>query len=546
MVSSILNRAADYRLTGDIWASFEPPDNDALLASVPALARALLHWCGAPRNPRLMRRFCGELSGRRVLLYGAGTLTRALLRQLPANVQVVGVVDRMAADIGAFQGVPVVSPTQAAEMSFDYALLAHNVYEMEMRRALIDAGVSSDRIITAHADPRYRALAAETTATLTERACRRPADAVIVSCCNTAIINDRQMTDWLPPERTVQLFIGRGGDELEADAPYETIDLQESLEALRGALLRMRPRVVYVRSVLYKNYLGALIKHWLPSSVVIQEFYDYSVLWPDNDLVRLFGLDAVSINRLRQAELIAGLTLDMVISKRGGPEWRAAWSRCRAPYRMIFPQVTPPSAMPPPPPAGDLVYAGFLPAPSFLRAFPVGYNFLPLLEEVCRTGGLTADIFNSSHTVDDGEDIFADYLQRYARPPVTYHARLSYPALLERMRGYRYGWLYNDQQTFHGDRRCGICNRWTGYASAGLPVLLDSSWGFMGDLVREYDAGIVFDDPKAAVMIEMLRTADHTALAAGAARLRSRLLTENAAALADLGALIECGLASPA
>ena len=106
--------------------------------------------------------------------------------------------------------------------------------------------------------------------------------------------------------------------------------------------------------------------------------------------------------------------------------------------------------------------------------------------------------------------------------------------------------MYNDQTTLQGDRRSAVCNRWTGYVSAGLPVLLDSSWGFMGDLVREYGAGIIFDSPQATVMIETLRTTDHAALAAGAARLRSRLLTENAAALADLGALIECGLASPA
>ena len=61
MVSSILNRAGDSRLASDIWASFGLPDNNALLAGVAELAQALLDWYGAPRDPRLIWRFCGEL-----------------------------------------------------------------------------------------------------------------------------------------------------------------------------------------------------------------------------------------------------------------------------------------------------------------------------------------------------------------------------------------------------------------------------------------------------------------------------------------------------
>ncbi|MBK1840769.1 hypothetical protein JHL17_25525 [Azospirillum sp. YIM B02556] len=510
-----------------------------------SLVRDLLHWYGAPRDPGLLKRFCSDLPNGRVMLYGAGTLTRSLLEHLPPGIVVVGVLDRMAFDIGTFHGYPVYQPAQTAGLAFDWVLLAHSVYEMEMRAAAVAAGIPPDRIITVHTNPRYRELSAPMVEMLADQASQRPVKAMIVSCCSTNILHDRQLAEWLRPEATIQLFLGREVGGVKNEGPYLSFDLRESLAALVLVLQRQRPRVVYVRSIIYKNYLGMLIKHVLPEATVIQEFYDYTVLWPDNDLVNLFGLNATSIAWLRQSELIAGQTLDLTLSKRGGAEWDRVQARLRAPYRLVFPQMVEGPEPSNGAPLADLVYAGFLPSSTFLRSFPIGYNFLPLIETLCRDGGLTADIFNSSHADTSGDAIFADYLERYAAPPMIYSRRLDYADLLTRLSSYRFGWLCNDQKTFHSDRRVGVCNRWTGYVSAGLPTLLDASWGFMGELLREYGAGLVIERLEPDAVLQAIRNADHAALVDGTLRLRSKLLVENRAATDDIAALIEQGMASP-
>lgn len=523
----------------DPWAIAGLPDAQTALAGAGALVGTLLHWYGAPRSPEILKRFCADLPAGRVLLYGAGTLTRTLLEHLPPTIEVVGILDRMAADIGTFCGHPVFRPDQTAGLAFDRVLLAHTVYEMEMQAAAIAAGIPADRIVSVHTAARYRALSAPTVEALAGNTCRQPADAVIVTCCSTNILHDQQLAQWLPPDRTIQLFVGREVGGVRNEGAYQSFDLRESLEALVQVLKRLRPKIVYVRSIIYKNYLGMLVKHVLPEAKVVQEFYDYTILWPDEDLSNLFGLNATSMGWLRKSELIAGHTLDLALSKRGGVEWERLQSHLRAPYRLVFPQM-----VEGPEPAGgspraDLVYAGFLPSSTFLRSFPIGYNFLPLLEALCRDGGLTADIFNSSHADASGDVIFADYLERYAEPPLVYSRRLDYADLLARLPSYRFGWLCNDQKTFHADRRVGICNRWTGYVSAGLPTLLDSSWGFMGDLVREYDAGIVIERLEPPDVLDAIRKADHRRLADGTLRLRRRLLADNREAADAVATLVE-------
>lgn len=542
-----MTSSSPHILPDDVWDAIGISGNISIKEETKSLVDSIMYWHGSPRNKNLIYEYCKSLPISRIFICGAGTLTRSLLAELPAGIVVVGIIDRMAAEIDEFCGCRVVTPSVAARMDFDYVLLAHNVFEMEMSQALIAAGIPASRIVAVHTDPRYHALAAPIVAEMAATASRRPVDAVVISCASAAIISDRQLLESMTADRTVHLFIGRGDGELNADQPYETFNLMESMTALRAALLRLRPRVIYVKSIIYRNYIGILVKHWLPESIVLQEFYDFNVLWPDEDLERLFGLNSTSIDWLRRAEWIAGETLDFVISKRGGSAWRSVWGRRPVPYRMIFPQVVASPAESilnnQTPFIGDLVYAGFLPAPSFLRTFPIGYNFLPLLEELCAEGGLTTDIFNGSHNSDvSGDAIFAEYLQRYGNPPLRYHSRLPYGDLLRRLQGYRFGWLCNDQQTFHGDREVGVCNRWTGYVSAGLPTILDGSWSFMGELVKEYKAGIVIENVAAEPILTALARADRGAMARGVSHLRTHLLARNAAASADIATTISQGL----
>lgn len=494
---------------------------------------------GMPRDPDLLRRFCMEtLPAGRLLIYGAGTHTARVLDILSGrpDIRVVAVLDRLADGVRTFGGLPVVPPESVRGLQFDHVLAAHTSYEMEMRGTLRGLGVPEGRIVQIYSNPAYRRIAMDLVDALAGQG-GSALDCLVVSCSRTVIVPDSTLAGLLPG-RTLMAFLGRHDDFFESDA-FETVDLRESMTALRHLIAQTRPRIVYVRSIIYKNFIAMAVKAWFPHIVVVHELYDYCTVWPDSDLATLFGLDAATIRLQRAAELYGGQVMDMNLSKRGGVDWARVQHRCPAPYRLFFPQVTEPAGHAPAEgKAGDLLYAGFLPSAAFLRQFRNGYNFLPLMREVCRTGGMTADIFNSAHVEVEGDAIFSNYLSDFAEPPVRYRRRLTYGAMLERMPGYRFGWLCDHQHEFQADRHVGICNRWTGYVSGGLPVLLDGGWRFMGDLVRAYGAGVIVDCLSPDSIVTAIRSADTTGLRRGVTALRRHLLDHNTGVVSDLADLV--------
>ncbi len=526
------------RFPEDLWREVGFPDTEAALAQVPDAVSRIERFHGARRDPALLQAFVEELPAGRILIHGTGTHSDILLPLIRARrgLEVIGFIDRRAESLGEVAGLPVLSPAEAARSSADYILLSHTSYEMEMGESLLDAGVAPARIFPIYAHSRYRDLANQRADGDLERLLSklggRPIDTVVVTCSPTVVVGDDDLAAVTDPARTLQIYAGRE-DGTVLESPFETVSVAESLDLLKALLQRLRPANVYVRSILYKNFLGMLIRHWLPRAVIVHEFYDYAACWPDADLTALFGLSPTSIRLLRLAEFHSSQSMDLVLSKRGGAGWDRVQTRCAAPYRLHYPAVRD---------AGsgavggegdgggpDFVYAGFLPAPSFLRHYTSAYNFLPILTALCAAGGWTADIYNSAHVAGTGDAVYADYLRNYADGPVRYRRRLPYETLLETIGRGGYGWLADHHDGFYVDRHVGICNRWTGYLSAGLPVVLDSGWTLMADLVRRFDAGLVPESLDTATLLPLLQAADHRQLAQGARRLRSHLLAHNAA-----------------
>lgn len=525
----------------DLWREVGFPDTGAALAQVPDAVSRIERFHGARRDPALLQAFVEQLPAGRILVHGTGTHSDILLPLIRARrgLEAIGFVDRRAETLGEVAGLPVLSPAEAARSPADYILLSHTSYEMEMGESLLDAGVAPARIVPIYAHSRYRALADQRAGGDLERLWSklggRPIDTVVVTCSPTVVVGDHDLAAVADPARTLQIYVGRE-DGTALESPFETVSVAESLDLLKALLLRLRPVNVYVRSILYKNFLGMLIRHWLPQAVIAQEFYDYAACWPDADLTALFGLSATSIRLLRLSEFYSSQSMDLVLSKRGGAGWGRVQARCAAPYRLHYPVVRemrggePPAGMDDGGGRGaDFVYAGFLPAPSFLRHYTSAYNFLPILTALCAAGGWTADIYNSAHVAGAGDAVYADYLRDYADGPVRYRRRLPYETLLETIGRSGYGWLADHHSGFYVDRHVGICNRWTGYLSAGLPVVLDAGWTLMADLVRRFDAGLVPESLDTATLLPLLQAADHQRLAQGARRLRSHLLAHNAA-----------------
>ena len=508
--------------------------------------RRLLAWTGrfhsAPRDFGLAVRHCLEtLPGGRMVLAGAGTHSRRLIPELSRrpDIRIVAVADRLAGAMAEFEGIPVVAASAAAALDADYVLVAHTSYELEMRAALLAAGFPADRIVTLYSDPRYRERAVPVARRLAEAAVLRSADFVVVNCCPAAIVPDELLAGAFPPDRTVELFVGRA-DGFEPSPVYETVDLLESMDALRLALLSLRPKAIYIRTILYKNFIPALVKHWLPDARVIAEPYDFAVLWSEGDLELLFGLSPETIALTRSAEFVAGRTVDLILSKRGGDHWDRVVRPWTAGSVLYFPAVA--DAGDADGRRGDLVYAGFLPAEAFLKTFQSGYSFVPVMREVCARGDLRGEIYNSADTGPAGPSIFRSYRESMAQGPLRYHGRLPYPEMLERLRGFRYGWLCDALGNFQGDRYVGVCNRWTGYVSAGLPLLIDAHWSFMVDLVDRFGAGIVVDRIDPDGIAEAVRRADWRAQAAGTRALRRHLLDWNRNSFDKLAGVADAAL----
>lgn len=518
----------------------------------PALANALGRLddlellFGAPRDFDVTAAFLREtLSGGRWLIYGAGTHTTLVLdvlERLP-NIRVVGIVDRLAERLGQFRGYDVISPEDIHKIAYDGILLSHGSYEDEMQERLTAAGVPAERVVAIYANPAFHRLAAPATARRIKRFAGRRFDALVVRCSPLSVIPDEALASVLPPDRTLRVYMGRGGMD-DPGGPFESVDFDESLTALAALIRQTRPKIVVMQCIIYKNYLSYWLKARFPDLAVIHEAYDMAVWWRDHDLQALFGMTPRTIARLRLCERAASQTCDLVVSKRGGPLWDRLVGDCAAPHRLFFPMAREPAAATGEADAGPgsgLVYAGFLPAPAFLSGFKNGYDFLGIMEQVCQATGMTADLYNSSHMGPDAERIYAPYIERYRDGPLFYRRRLPYGALVERMGGFAFGWLCDVVNEFQADRHAGICNRWTGYVSAGLPLLLDAEWRLMADLTVQYGAGVVVERADPGVITAAIAKADMPAARAGCRRLRRHLLDHNVRILADVARVAGTG-----
>ncbi|HYE50528.1 MAG TPA: hypothetical protein VEB20_13125 [Azospirillaceae bacterium] len=477
----------------------------------------------------------------RVWLCGAGTHTRELLARLrgQARIEVAGIVDRLAPAIGEMEGLPVVLPSALAQMDFDYVVVAHTSYETEMAAALIEAGLPPARLRLLYSDPAYRSRSARHMAGRLAGLRPGSVDLVVVQCAHSTIVSERALARIADPARTLVVYMGRGYAYVPSTV-FPSIDLSESLDALRVLLDTLDPAAVYVSTIIYKNFLGPLVKHWGPHRRVVHELYDYTGLWPDRDLERLFGLNPETMRVNRLAERVGANSVDLNISKRGGPAWDAAMAVASRPYRLCYPLVEAGTgACGSVPGAGaDLLYAGFFPSARFLEDFPNAYQFGPLIRQVCEQGGLTAEIYNSAHLSPAHDHQFAEHLANYATGHVRYNRAVPFGELLDRMGGYRFGWLWDPAAEPLPDRRVGVCNRWTGYVAGGLPVLLDSGWDFMAGLVRRFGAGLVLDDGSPRGIADAIRHADRPAMVAGTHALRSYLAGQNESVFNDLATIV--------
>lgn len=523
----------------NLWASVGLVDKRTCMRQAKQSLGEIERLYGAPRDPALVESFLSsQIPEGRLLVYGAGTHTPPVLdvlRRQPRST-IVGVVDRMAEQLESFEGYDVFTPQEAIRLNYDYILLSHGTYEDEMLELLLALGVSAQQIIPIYIHPAFHEFANRMVPERFRRLAGRRVDTLIVSCTPTVVVPDWELAAIFPPDRTLNLHLGRP-DSFDPSGLFETLDLHESLHDLSWIIRETQPKSIYIRSIAYKNYLGYWVKQRFPKITVIHELYDHAIVWRDHDLERLFGLTKRTIARLRLTEYAGAQVCDLIISKRGGPDWASVLEGSSAPYRLFFPMMRDIGAPIDPNPRG-LVYAGFLPAPAFLAQFKNGYDFLSIMQEVCGKQGIEASLYNAAHLGPDADRIYAAYLDAYRDGLLKYRRRLPYEALLQEMQGFSYGWLCDKVHEFQADRYVGICNRWTGYVSAGLPVIIDAGWRLMADLTRSYGAGLIVEHAEAGLIVQAMDSANHEALRQGSRQLRAHLLHHNAQTCAAIAKVV--------
>lgn len=110
---------------------------------------------------------------------------------------------------------------------------------------------------------------------------------------------------------------------------------------------------------------------------------------------------------------------------------------------------------------------------------------------------------------------------------------------MEVMGRHHYGWLCDPITDIVTDHYVGIGNRWTGYVSGGLPVLIDAKWRFMAEYVSRFDAGLVIEEVDSPTIDAKIKAADHARVAAGTRRLARHMVDHNAETLDRVAAAIE-------
>jgi len=504
-----------------------------------AVARRFL----APRDLSRALGFAASLplSGP-LLVYGAGTHTRALLGVLRqrADTDVMGVVDQRAPDLRGFEGLPVVEPASAAARS-ERVLAAHPLHEPDMIDTLLRSGTARRRIIPLYGHPAYAAAALADERARLLRELPRRAEIVLVGSRSWSLIDDDDLAGVLSPASTVHLHFD-ATEPFSDGGVFRSHAMNGSLVLLKDALRRLAPRVVFLRTRIETNFLALFIRRWFPEIRLIHEVFDFSALFNDAAL-RGWGFSPEVVALSRTAERFTMRNSDLVISKRRGPRWEAATKEIAVPYRHYFAGM--PSGFPPMPASGGdgtpirLLYAGILPIPERIGVFRSDYNFLGLLEELTRGGGISVALYNRLHRDESMDDVFAAYSRRYRGGAMEYHRCVPLRDLLRLAQGFHFAWLFrlpNDDD--NPDALMTIPNRVTSSIAAGLPLIVDDGWEALSGLVADFKAGLVLSRGRPDLVEDAIRRADRVALRAGARRLRDHMLKQNGSVLAEMASIM--------
>lgn len=499
-----------------------------------------------------------HLPAGKVLLSGAGPgslfLMRTIEHQAP-HIQILALVDRRAQEIRELHGYEVITAQQAATREFDYAIVCNVVYGKSMAEDLLHAGISASRIQVVHALQSYRELQERFVEDVLEKRLLTKIHQRVAKVENVIIVPSRDiwsvvdecvLVEALPAESTIRLYFGPSSN-LEISPQYPTFDMEQSLPLLLNLLKKLRPKCVYVRgsAQFQAQTVAVAIKQTLPEAFLTFEIYDYMCMF-DSEILNGWSFDPQSVHDNRCAEALMCRVADFIFDKTPGPGWHAlASSLVTAPRRAFFPRLqsqTPPSAHTPRARKGplQLLCAGTFPE---FRRYQPGEGFLNSvfqdivqpIEQLSAFEDFHIDIFNSGHVPGSPgcEREYCGYRTHFDARRVSYNTGIPFDQLLARMSEYDFGILLFSPTDMVIDYPLqeSLPNRFMGYVSGDLPIIINREIRYSAQLVERFNAGIVIGVDELADLPRRIREADLPRMREGVRALRQFMHEHNRSAI---------------
>lgn len=506
-----------------------------------AAAAAALLRAGPPCDLALGRAHLkAHLPSGEYWLYACSTHSQAILDILENDptVRFAGFVDANAVAIGGFLGHPVITPEELAGRSFDGVLVGHLRYEDTFVETLLAHGIEQEKIVRVYGNETYwKAAVADYVARIAAMH-PGPYNTIIVTN-NSVVISDHELLAFFEYNKTLVVYYGSSSQYEETCFPV--VDAKESLDLLYNILGFYSPKNIYIRTMFDTGCAVYSIRNKFKNSFIIHEMFDLSIVFPDAQLIRWNKWNEDIIKTLRHAEWNSFQTSDFIISKRGGRCWEKILSPFNTQYATVFSRVSIPDEEPVVPSSEgpiQIAYAGYLsPEARHLGGY---YDLYPCFENLIASTNAVIDIYNAGHlpTVHHDE-AYRHYVMRDYGGRINYHRAKPYDDLLHALPAYHFGWLCNERSDIYiHDAAVTIPGRLTGYISAGVPVILDDEFEFLAGLIDSFGAGIVVPGGRTDLIPDLIRRADHTALRAGARRLRAHMFARNQEAFHRLRSLM--------
>jgi len=520
------------------------------------VSSALEYNYGVPRDLSLIRRHLADiLPPGRIYIYGAGSQSLALIDDIRRlhGIKVQGFLDRRADELGMVAGLPVRLPSAATDRDdYDYILLSHLTRETEMAESLISAGIPADKIVCLYSRPDFtEAVGPDYLRSLLKGIDISKIDNVIIRCDRSVIVEEHALVHIFDPKKTLVLLMIRP-DWIFTPQFFRSINVHLSIRIMTDLLKMISPKTIYLSTILEFDALSIPVRQACRNAFLIHEIHDWWNLYEDDTLQSAFDMSAERARLARLGEYYSTQHADLIVSNRHGECWNDILREFKVEYFSYFvgfPDDDRSSLKTDTQDhiynSGDshiikIIYAGNLPPPSAYLHFEIDFTFINLFEELRDTGDVLINIFNNGHKTFESNGIFLDYIEKFSHKNATYSPRIPVNELLRRMADFDFGWhCMPYRRRAAPDQAMAITHRFTGYMRGGLPIIIDSGWRLMADLVREYDAGIVLDNPTAEEVVLAARTACQPRLRMGVKQLTLAMQAHNRKTLNGIRTAVE-------